>query len=223
MQHCWLVQENRPACILFLAGWGMDPAPFESIRAVDYDVLMVYDYREIAPAAILEAVQAYRQVHLLTWSMGVWIAGRFLYPFRTVFSSAMAINGTLTPIHAETGIPPEPFAAMIRHLSPERLEHFYRDMFQDAAHRSLFMRNRPDRPLESVREELRILQDTYLEQGPGEDIFSSRLVGSRDRIFSARSQVRSWGRKMCRTIKTGHFPFYAWSSWDRLIGAGEPG
>lgn len=221
MQNSWLVHENRPACILFLAGWGMDPAPFRSIPAGEYDVLMVYDYRVIAPEACLEAVQTYRQVHLLAWSMGVWVAGRFLRTDRECFSSAIAINGTLMPIHTGKGIPPEPFAAMIRDLNPDLLEHFYREMFQDDRHSRLFMRNRPGRSLESIRDELRILQDTYLEVGPGEDIFSSRLVCSRDKIFPVRSQVRSWGRERCKTIKTGHFPFYAWPSWDNLIAEGQ--
>lgn len=222
MQRCWLVHENRPACILFLPGWGMDPVPFRSIPADGYDVFMAYDYREIAPVALMEETRSYPSLHLLAWSMGIWIAGKFLSGYRERFSSALAINGTLTPIDAEKGIASETYAAMIREFSSDRLEMFYRDMFDDDAGASRFLASRPDRSAASLREELRIMQEKYAKLGPGEDIFSRRLVGSRDRIFPARSQVRSWGRERCETIRVAHFPFYGWPSWDRLIEGGLP-
>ena len=223
MQSNWLAKKKKSSCILFLAGWGMDTSPFRSIPAVDHDLLIVYDYRLINPSDIIKQVETYVSLHLVAWSMGVWIAGKFFIPFRDRFTSTTAINGTLNPIDDQFGIPPEPFDEMVRSFSPQVLEKFYRDMFDQPDNAERFLNTRPNRPLESIASELQTFRQNYNELGPGEDIFTSKIVGSRDRIFQARSQLRSWGKKNCTRIKAGHFPFYDWSSWDTIIDGGSQG
>jgi biotin synthesis protein BioG len=221
MQSCWLVQENRTSCILFLAGWAMDPSPFRSIPTVDHDLLMVYDYRQVDPSDILMLTKQYDCLHLVAWSMGVWIAGRFFSAWQDRFASATAVNGTLTPIDDQGGIPPKAFAAMISGFSPAALEGFYHDMFDRQDQAARFLRRKPRRTPESVLTELQTLQQMYGERGPGDDIFGRKVVGARDRIFPARSQLHSWGKANCERIKAAHFPFYDWPSWDLIIGGGR--
>lgn len=220
MQSYWLKQENKSSCILFLAGWSMDAAPFRSIPAIDHDLLMVYDYRKIEPAAIIKHTGQYDTLHLVAWSMGVWIAGSFFSDYIDRFTSAMAINGTLNPIDDQYGIPVKAFHTMINDFSSPVLDAFYRDMFDRQDQTEQFFAGRPSRSPESVHNELQTLRHLYSEHGPGKDIFDRKLVGSRDRIFPARSQLRSWGKKNCERIQAAHFPFYNWSSWDLLTGKG---
>jgi biotin synthesis protein BioG len=221
MQSCWLVQEDKSSCILFLSGWGMDPAPFRSIPAGDHDLLMVYDYRQVEPAAIMELTGKYDVLHLVAWSMGVWIAGKFFSAYKDRFASATAVNGTLMPIDDQCGIPPKAFNGMINEFSTTVLEGFYRDMFDQQDQVERFLNSRPDRSAGSVLDELQTLQQMYSELGPGDDIFDRKIVGSRDRIFPARSQLRCWGGGNCERIKAAHFPFYDWSSWDLITGGGS--
>jgi biotin synthesis protein BioG len=217
MQSCWLEQEGRASCIVFLAGWGMDPAPFASIPAARHDLLMVYDYRQVKPEAILCLTAGYASLHLVAWSMGVWIAGTFLGHSKNRFTSATAVNGTLTPMDDQRGIPVKAFATMISDFSASVLEKFYRDMFDRHDQARRILNSRPRRSAETILEELQTLRLMYARLGPGEDIFDHKLVGGRDRIFPARSQLRSWGKDNCQRSKAGHFPFYDWTSWDFII------
>ena len=201
----------------------MDPAPFRSIPVIEHDLLMVYDYREIEPAAMIRLTEQYDSLHLVAWSMGVWVAGKFFSDYKDRFTSSMAINGTLSPINDQFGIPVKAFDTMINDFSPTVLDAFYRDMFDQQDQAGQFFSTRPNRSPESILSELQTLRHLYTEQGPGDDIFDRKIVGSRDRIFPARSQQRCWGKENCERIQAAHFPFYDWSSWDLLTGKGLQG
>lgn len=220
MKSCWLTQEKNSSCILFLSGWSMDSIPFQVIPVISHDLLMVYDYRQIEPAPIIKLIEKYDSLYLVAWSMGVWIAGKFLSEYKDLFTSSIAINGTLTPIDDQFGIPVKAFDTMINDFSPAVLDEFYQDMFNQQDQVQQFFNNRPDRSPESILSELQTLRHLYSEHGPGEDIFDRKIVGSRDKIFPARSQLRCWGKENCERIQAAHFPFYDWSSWDLITGTG---
>ena len=105
MQFHWLNRENNPDCILFIAGWGMGPEPFQDIAAGPVDLIMVYDYQSLEHFDLCSLLpkNSKCRIHLLAWSMGVWVAGRLLQDFS--FSSATAIGGTCSPIDDKYGIP----------------------------------------------------------------------------------------------------------------------
>jgi biotin synthesis protein BioG len=220
MQTSWLIKKNHPACILFFAGWGMDPTPFLPLVSQECDVLMVYDYRELFtphPGDFLPA--GYEQMILVAWSMGVWVAGFLLAGCSRLFASAVAVNGTLTPVNSTLGINDRDFSAMITNCTPERLGDFYRSMFDSPADHRLFCRHHPSRTTKGTCLELESLHRSCLRYGTTADLFTHRLVGSRDRIFPARNQIRSWGRERCTLLKTGHFPFYNENTWEGLLKA----
>jgi biotin synthesis protein BioG len=221
MRTCWLTRTGQPSCLLFFAGWGMDPAPFSPLAPERQDLLLFYDYRELDepdPAVLLP--RGYQRLSLLAWSMGVWVAGHLLAGCRQQLSTAVAVNGTLTPIDDRAGIPALAFEEMLATFSPQSLLDFYASMFGDQAGLDLFLAHRPERPVEEVRAELAALRAHYLVQGPASDIYSRHLVGSRDRIFAARAQVRCWGKERCRTFQGPHFPFYD-QGWAGLLKEGE--
>jgi biotin synthesis protein BioG len=155
-----------------------------------------------------------KNLHLLAWSMGVWAAAWLARPghifSKLSFQSATAIGGTLRPLDDEHGIPEQNFAKMLARLSPAGVEAFYRAMFDQQEQAERFLRCRPQRSCTELREELSCLRElccSQTEEPP--DIYSRRLVTSRDRIFPARSQLRAWGgRKRCLAAALPHFPFY---------------
>mgnify|MGYP001209346446 CR=1 FL=1 len=221
MRTCWLTRTGQPSCILFFAGWGMDPEPFRPIAPAEHDLLVIYDYRELnesEPAALLP--RGYRRLTLLAWSMGVWVAGHLLAGYRQQLSAAIAVNGTLTPIDDQAGIPAQAYEQMLATCSPQALLDFYHSMFVDQAGLALFLANRPRRPAEEIRAELCALRAHYLAHGPAADIYSRKLVGSRDRVFAARAQIRCWGREKSHCVQGPHFPFYD-LGWDDLLKQGE--
>ena len=132
-------------------------------------------------------------------------------------TSATAVNGTLTPVNDRNGIEEKAFDSMIRHFSTKTLMEFYRNMFDDAGELDQFLLNKPQRTENDILHELVHIRKYYGDLGSAGNIFRRILVGSRDRIFPARNQIRSWGRENCSILKAPHFPFYGWTSWDALI------
>lgn len=216
MQTVWLKRNHHRDCILFFAGWGMDPRPFQSLPALDHDLCMVMDYRALEPLD-LEAFTDYRQLHLIAWSMGVRVAAHLLANQAHRFTSATAIGGTLTPVDGQRGIPPASYETMLDGFNPDVLAAFYRDMFDDEEQLHRFLTHRPQRPLAELREEMAAFRDAFLGAGPGQDIYTRKIITSRDRIFSGRNQMRAWG-KGCGDVRNWpHFPFYLLADWRELL------
>ncbi len=214
----WLNRENNPDCILFMAGWGMDPEPFQVLAAGPVDLVMVYDYRSLESfylAGLLADLKQYN-THLLAWSMGVWVAGGLLADFS--FSSTTAIGGTCTPIDDRSGIPCKLFEEMMTDLSPQVLTDFYTAMFDNPDQADRFLNHQPNRPLQELREELITLHSACQIRPKVPDIFDHHTVTSRDRIFPPRNQIRAWGRNNCESAALPHFPFYHSLSLAELSG-----
>jgi hypothetical protein len=239
MKTCWLHQQENQDCLLFMAGWGMCPEPFQDIPAGSVDVLMLYDYRSMAFEDISSALEdlqrnlqenfqkkaPYRKIHLLAWSMGVWAASMLSRNdefFDSRLTTATAIGGTCHPIHDKLGIPEQNFANMAEQLSPAGLEAFQHSMFADEqeANRFTVSFRKGKRSFEELQQELLALATvytTYKVQPDVPNIYTSRIVTGRDQIFPARNQVRAWGRKKCRSLSLPHFPFYHWPSWSAMV------
>ena len=222
MQFHWLNRENNPDCILFMAGWGMGPEPFQDIAAGPVDLIMVYDYQSLKHFDLCSLLpkNSKCRIHLLAWSMGVWVAGRLLQDLcsPSTFSSTTAIGGTCRPIDDRYGIPCQLFDDMIHDFSPEVLNDFYSAMFDSAEQADQFLNHPPNRPEEELKKELISLRAACRVMPKVPDIFQRRIVTTRDRIFPPRNQIRSWDRDNCESIALPHFPFYQWSSWAELLG-----
>ena len=216
MQNTWLQRHQGRECVLFFSGWGMDPTPFGMVPADGLDLCMFFDYRTTSPVK-LEDFAGYRRLHLVAWSWGVWMASHLLADQAAAFSSATAIGGTLLPVDQQRGIPPDVYNAMLDHFNPEALDAFYRDMFDDPEQLVRFLMLRPQRPLAELRDEMVACRDTFLQAGPGRDIYSRVLVTSRDRIFSGRNQTRAWGKGRGEVTAWPHFPFYSGVDWQGLL------
>jgi pimeloyl-[acyl-carrier protein] methyl ester esterase len=221
MQSAWLHRNNQRQCILFFSGWGMDPAPFRRLPAAHHDLCMLYDYRHLHPVD-LEPFAGYERLHLIAWSMGVWVAAHLMADQAASFASATAIGGTLIPVDKQCGLPPDSFAAMIDTFDQDVLDTFYRNMFDDEEQLARFLANRPQRDLSELRDEMVAFRAAFFQNGPGIDIFNRKLVTSRDRIFSGRNQMRAWGKGSCVTVNWPHFPFYGLADWQELISITPP-
>lgn len=217
MQTDWLIQQGKKSCIMFFNGWGMDPNPFKDIPLQKHDLFMVYDYSKLTKFDLRNLSGSYEQLHLVAWSMGVWAAPFIVGDHCEKFTTITAINGTLTPVDDNNGISSSVYRDMINTFSSRTLHDFYAAMFTNSKGKDLFFENRPVRAEKNILRELDQLWKLYKTHGPANNIFNKKIVGSRDRIFPARNQVRCWGKNQCSIIKAPHFPFYEWSSWDKII------
>lgn len=216
MHSTWLHRTRQRECILFLSGWGMDPGPFRFLPATGCDLCMVADYRQLEPLA-LEPFAGYDRLHLVAWSMGVWVAGHLLAGQTDAFDSRVALAGTLIPVDQQRGLPPENYAAMAESFTQETLEAFYRSMFDGEEEFARFLTHRPQRQLEDLHEELVAFNFAFLQNGPGRDIFTRKIITSRDRVFPGRNQMRAWGKGNGLVTAWPHFPFYRLTDWRDLL------
>ena len=198
-----------------MAGWGMGPEPFQTMVAGPVDLIMVYDYRSLEDCDLHSLLPRNCRIHLLAWSMGVWVAGRLLQD--VAFSSATAIGGTCRPIDDRYGIPCRVFDDTIHEFSLAVLTSFYTAMFDNTKQAGHFLDHLPNRPPEERKEELVSLRAACRIMPEVPDIFQRRIVTTRDRIFPARNQIRAWGRDNCISLALPHFPFYQWSNWAELL------
>jgi pimeloyl-[acyl-carrier protein] methyl ester esterase len=221
MQTKWLIKQERNKLLLFVNGWGMDEKPFQLLGSDEFDVFMLYDYRELAVPVNLRALcQPYHEIHLMAWSLGVWVCQQLKeeLPERIVFS--LAVNGTLQPIHPRYGIPPEIFESTLKNLSARTLHNFYQNMFSADEIAKLFLQHLPSRPVLEIIEELHHLKILILAEAENQEVmgFDAALIGNRDMIISPRNQLRFWqNQSNCRMAAAGHFPFYNWKKWEDIF------
>ncbi|WP_456385063.1 pimeloyl-ACP methyl esterase BioG family protein [Desulfolithobacter sp.] len=211
MQTHWLVQKGHSRCLLFFAGWSMDPEPFQELDWGLRDVLLFYDYQDL----VLPDLEIFstrrpstlsRNLELLAWSMGVWVAGHLLADIPLL--TATALGGTCFPVDDRRGIPVRAWRASIRDFTPAYPEQFHRQMFDDQTQYDRFLAAKPGRTSSSLHREIILFDQALNNLGPAPDIYTRHIITSRDRIFPPRNQVRAWRRGTATSIKLPHFPFY---------------
>ena len=182
------------------------------------DLWIAYDYRTLA---FEEAFAPYKEVHLVAWSLGVWVATRLWAGHRS-FTTATALNGTPFPMHDTLGIPTAIFEGTLHHISEEGMRRFNRRMCGDKETFNRYSELSP-RPLEEIKEELESLYNQILPEklesaDPRISTFwDQAILSTEDKIFPATNLRNYWqGRCPIQEIKAPHLPFYHYQSWNEF-------
>ncbi len=194
----------------------MDPLPFVQLRPRSFDLLFIFDYCYLDLDGLESLLVPYQERFLAAWSMGVWVAARFLDGTDLSFRKLTAIGGTLHPIDDRLGIPAARYHAVAAMLDTTTVYRFYADMFSDRQQLQRFLASRPTPSRKRLDQELMALRSWYALYGPGHDIYTDKIILLRDRVIPGRNQQRSWGRG-CRQLRFGHFPFYDLGGFDLFL------
>ena len=89
--------------LLFFAGWGSDENLFAGPVQEECDCLLCFDYKDLDFDYSL--LEGYREIRVMAWSMGVWVACQTLAGKEYPYGMRLAVNGTPCPIHDTKGIP----------------------------------------------------------------------------------------------------------------------
>lgn len=202
-----------------MCGWGCDELPFLKIKSEEYDVLMCYDYRDLSQVQKLkEELKAYQECHLIAWSLGVFVSALLFKNDSNLFTSRLAINGSLSPIDAEQGIPPVIFQGTLNSLNEKGRDKFFMRMCGGRTDYASFMEHQPQRLVEEQKEELICLQNMILKQPVTWDIFDKVLLSFRDMIFPFKNLEKAWENKTDKlVIDLPHFCFYHLGNWDEIL------
>lgn len=209
----FLNKKGHDDLILFFNGWGMDHTRFLDWPCEIYDLLTVHDFAQLSP---LPDLSGYKRIHLIAWSLGVWVAAHCLAEIKDShpFTTCLAMNGTLNPIDAQEGIPPEVFDGTIDNWKNLRT----REKF---AVRISGMSDLPNRRLPQDQHiELLALRQLIKASPQPANIFTTVLISTRDRIFPLRAQRHFWTRfPEIRIVEKPmlHDPFVSLSSWEEVL------
>ena len=209
------INNNNSKLLLFFAGWSSPPELFSKLEIErDTDIWICYDYQDLA---FSDDLKAYKEIHLVAWSLGVWVASLLFEKETKRFASATAINGTPSPIHDENGIPEAIFQGTLQNLTEEGMHRFNRRM---CGKREILQSYEqfPARPLPEIQQELQALFLHIKAKGTLAPAFwTHALLAKDDHIFPAENLRNYWqGRCPITEIEAPHYPFYLWTQWNEL-------
>lgn len=203
MKYKWLNQKNNSKIIVFFNGWGMDESVVNHLNPETYDIVMFYDYNDLNTDFDFKIINSYKQKHLISWSMGVMIATLFNQDYDT----KTAINGTISPINNEYGIPERIYDLTIKGFNEKGAKRFINNMFLEEPP-SIEIK----RELENQRNELIALKKY---EGNENFKYTRVILSSDDKIIPTKNQINYW--KIEPNIISGHCPFFQLKSWSELL------
>lgn len=190
MKQYFIQKKNHCRLVLFFAGWGMDEHPFLDYRPEDSDLLLCYDYR--SPKFDFSLLKGYRRIRLIGWSMGVRAAPEALQQADLPIEESIAVNGTMTPVDNEKGIPEVIFQGTLEGLDERNLLKFRRRMCGGSEALKAFLEKAPQRGVEELREELCRIGERATALPPPAFRWEKAIVGKADLIFTPGCQQNAW-------------------------------
>ena len=213
MTSIFLNKKQNPDLILFFNGWGMDHTRFTDWPCGSYDVLAVSDFAQLEP---LPDLSGYPRIHLIAWSLGIWVAAIILAETQDAqrLTTSLAINGTLNPIDAQDGIPPDIFDGTIENWEDVRAREKFG--LRVSGTTDLLTQRSP----ENQHAELIAMHQLIKGSPRPPNIFKTALISTRDRIFPPASQRHFWSQCAGVTLIEKpmlHDPFVNMHSWEVVL------
>ena len=103
-------------------GWSADDSMERLFVSEDYDVLLVWDYRDWT--FDYSILNDYEEIRLFAWSLGVFASGEVMSRCSQRIVRSVAFAGTLLPIDNAKGIPQKVYELTTNTLSPAALKKF---------------------------------------------------------------------------------------------------
>ncbi|MDH2923846.1 biotin synthesis protein BioG [Nicoletella semolina] len=205
---------NQPNLIVFFAGWSVSPSIVTHLKLPsNYDLLICYNYAEMN---LDFDFSVYDAVHLVAWSMGVWVAERVMQsiPIKT----ATAVNGTGFPIDDRFGIPCDIFTGTLANLDNITRSKFEFRMCGSKENFNQYQRLVNPRTLADIRQELAILYERIKSDRRTDLInWSNAIISRQDRIFNPCNQLNYWKQRSSVQLTDGeHYLFPQFTSWKQL-------
>lgn len=214
----WLHKKEKKELIVFYNGWGMDARPFQDLASKRYDVVCCSNYIDDSNIPDISSLaHTYDKIVLVGWSMGVFFAQHHFSDKRDLFYKAVAVNGTLCPVHDTQGIPVEVVYSTLRQLSDATLLKFYKRMCKSLKTYNKFLQHKPLKEVGDVQLELQHICDVSDCIDEKDSMFSHVIITDKDYIMPSANQLVYWKNSKVYLLKGAHFPFYQLENWDNLI------
>lgn len=220
MRLQFLQKDKSKELILFFTGWGHCPNTLSQINLENYDVLVAYDYRNTSQNnEINEIIKSYSKTYLLAWSLGVFVANQLLQTAK--LTRAIAINGSITPINNNTGIPKIIFTKTLQTLTPDSFKKFTNRMCSNTQAKNYYKLCQPKRTFEDQKQELEHINNWLSGDYTTKNIFDFAYISTNDTIFTIQNMKNAWSNLLktdcIKIMETPHFPFYLYKNISEII------
>jgi len=185
----------------------MDEGVFNRIRRPGYDIMVIWDYRNLS--IDWGCTASYSEICILAWSFGVYAASQTIQAIDSKITKKIAVNGTMQPIDDKYGIPEAIFDGTLNRLNPVTLRKFYRRMFTSAEEFAIFQQHQPSRDIDELKEELESFASRMILHAPSHTRWDLAIIGHQDRIFPPVNQKAAWekaGTAIEHITDGGHYP-----------------
>ena len=217
MKTVFIRDNGGERLLIFFNGWSRSSSDAAALN-VSCDVLEVHDYTDLDPAELFRQIRPYAKIDLIAWSLGVWAAAAVFEQCGIHFGSALALNGTLYPVHPEYGIAPEIFDGTTANwLMPAARERFLRRMAGSAAAAQQLPET--GRSPEDQQVELAAIRKLASERPVPRNIFTHAVLGRQDRIIPFAAQEKFWNTQSGTLVIPAdlpHYPFDGLHFWKRI-------
>lgn len=215
MKQYFIKQGTSDRLLLIFTGWASDERLFLNYSGIKEDLCVCSDYRTWELNT--EFLSRYKEIRVIAWSLGVFVANKVLANQHLPISEATALNGTLRPIDDQEGIPLAIYNGTEQHLSAENLLKFYRRMCADSIRYREFLQHTVPASIPELQDALRNIRTTqeneinYSEQ----TIFTNVIIGLSDRIFPPENQKQAW--RNFPSVRMEKIAHYDENIWNKLI------
>lgn len=187
---------ENSSLILIFAGWSTTPSLYGDVRMTGWDVAVIYDYDNLN--LDFSFLDKYSTIWVFAWSLGVRIAAITL-PANKI-TAAYAINGTLSPVDDEEGIPVEIYNGTAENLDARNLKKFRRRMAADAdTFRRVFDSDFSEDEIVSLKKQLYLIG--LLDVPNNELPWRRAYIGTDDKIFPPANMERCWNKISVEIVK----------------------
>ncbi len=217
--ECKLIKNGgNGSLMIFFAGWSLSPESLNNFRPAGWDILFIYNYKELSfPVEAVAALTEYSRFSLIAHSFGVAVAHSFIGRLPKM-EATIAVCGTLQPINDKYGIPHKIFDLTVKSIGREGFELFNKRMCGDNIKNFI-----PSSLLFSEQvDALKLLGDTFKDSEASledKSLWSVAVICMKDEIIPVDSQVAFWGDSSAEVVgfKTqSHFPFTA--AFSQFVG-----
>lgn len=216
MRVTWINRQGNKNCILFFNGWGMDEHAVSHLDKGNLDICMLNEFNPIS--SIEELIKDYKEIYLVAWSLGVWVASTCLSNSIIKSTKSIAINGTQKPIDDNFGISVAVFNHTLETWNEANRFKFNMRIMGGRSQYEIHIDRLAERTIKNQQEELRYIEKEVISKNVIEITFDTVLIGTTDLIFNPVNQYNYWqGKSKIIKVDVPHYPFSMFKSWQEII------
>lgn len=209
----FFIDNNSQKLIFFLTGWGCDEKQFSLLKSYNFDILIGYDYSNLD---FDFDFSKYKEVNLLTFSAGVFIAGIIKDKLPKI-NKSVAVNGNPLSYDKYFGLQ-DNIIDLFKNIAKNNIVNF-REEYLVSSKEELKKLNylQPNRSVESCLTELIQLQKYYLSSFEPMK-YDLVCLSDSDKIFNLEKQKEFFNYSKIFIIKnSAHFPFFKFKTYEELM------